>query len=186
MVLLLAVAGVVLLGGRHKAVQPAPVTSAVPTFTFPTPLTGAPAPASLAAFAALPPAQQQAEMQQAIDAYDAAVGQAFRTLNEFFLPEVATGDELGVLQKNLETSIRNRQPESEQGQAKVLTVVMSPQPYRWVSIDVQATATDQYLDPTTLKPIGTPQTGSLRSSFTLVIENGVWKVGEHIQDGLAP
>jgi hypothetical protein len=43
--------------------------------------------------------------QQAVDAYGAAVSEAFKTLDQSSLPDVATGDELTVPQKNLETSI---------------------------------------------------------------------------------
>jgi hypothetical protein len=157
-----------------------PPTAAVPTQILPS---VGPAPATTYdAFAALPSPQQQSVMQQAIAHYSAVVAQAFRTLDPALLPQVATGGELPVLQKGLQTAIQKHQPESLEGQATILHIVLSPKPYNFVSIDVQGTGSDQYLDPTTLQPIGTPSTTALRSSFSLVIEDGVWKVSEHIQE----
>jgi hypothetical protein len=177
---------VYVLGSRTHPTPPVPSTQASsPPTAAPTqilPSVG-PAPATTYdAFAALPSPQQQTVMQQAIDHYSAVVAEAFRTLNPALLPQVATGGELPVLQKGLQTAIQKHQPESLESQATILHIVLSPKPYNFVSIDVQGTGSDQYLDPTTLQPTGTPSTTSLRSSFSLVIENGVWKVSEHIQE----
>lgn len=187
-IVIIVAGGVVVyvLGSRTKPAPPLPSTQASnPPTALPTqilPSVG-PAPATTYDdFAALPSPQQQTVMLQAIDHYSAVVAEAFRTLNPALLPQVATGGELPVLQKGLQTAIQKHQPENLESQATILHIVLSPRPYSFVSIDVQGTGSDQYLDPTTLQPVGTPSTTTLRSSFSLVIEDGVWKVSEHIQE----
>jgi hypothetical protein len=133
-------------------------------------------------FAALPSPQQQAVMQQAIDHYVDVTNEAFRTLNPALLPQVATGGELPVLQQSLESAIQKNQPVDYQGSTTILHIVLSPRPYSFVSIDTQSTETGQYLDPKTHQPVGSPSTSTARSSFSFVIQNGVWKVSEHIQE----
>jgi len=177
---------VYLFGFRTHPAPPLPSTQASsPPTAAPTQLVPSvgPAPATTYdAFAALPSPQQQAVMQQAIDHYLAVVADTFMHLNPGLLPEVATGAQLQVLQQAVQGAIQKHQPVSEQGAATILHIVLSPRPYTFVSIDVRGTGTDQYLDPTTLQPIGTPNTTTSRSSFSFVIENGVWKVSEHIQE----
>lgn len=178
-VLLVAIAAVVVAvvrpGGHAKPHQPAPrspspaASQSVPATTY-------------EAFAALSPAQQQAVMQGAIDHYGTVYAQALRTLNPALLPEIATGDLLNVLRQNLTTVIKNGYPIDEEGHATVLQVLLSPQPYSFVSVHVQSTETGQYLDPKTLQPIGTPGPSAGSSSFSFLIEGGVWKASEHIQD----
>ena len=121
-------------------------------------------------------------MKQAIDHYDAVLGQAYRDLDPSSLPTVATGAQLQVVQQSLQAAIQKHQPEAGETQATILHIVLSPRPYNFVSIDIQATETDQFLDPKTLQPIGTPRTSAARSSFSFVIQDGVWKVSEHIQE----
>ena len=135
------------------------------------------------AFAALSAQQQQGVMQAAMDHYGIVYAQAERTLNPALLPQIATGDLLGVLQQNLATLMKNGYPLDEEGHATVLQVLMSPQPFSFVSVHVQSTDAGQYLDPKTLQPIGTPDPPTVSSSsFSFVIEGGQWKASEHIQD----
>jgi hypothetical protein len=172
---------------QHQLTTPLPGSqassppTAAPTQAAPSIGPGVPA-TTYNDFAALPSPQQQAVMQQAIDHYLAVVADTFMHLNPALLPEVATGAQLQVLQQAVQGAIEKHQPVSEQGAATILHIVLSPRPYTFVSIDVRGTGTDQYLDPTTLQPIGTPNTTTSRSSFSFVIENGVWKVSEHIQE----
>ena len=183
-VLVVAVAAVVVAvtrpGGHAKPRNPAgssaPVSSPSSAAAQGVPAT------TYEAFAALSPAQQEAVMQAAMDHYGAVYAQALRTLNPALLPETATGDLLGVLQQKLATTIKNGYPIDEEGHATVLQVLMSPQPYSFVSVHVQSTGTDQYLDPKTLQPIGTPEPSTGATSFSFVIDGGVWKASENIQD----
>jgi hypothetical protein len=175
---------------HHQPTTPLPgsQTSNPPTAVPPTQLVPSvgPAPATTYDdFAALPSPQQQAVMEQAIHHYFDVTNEAFRTLNPALLPQVATGGELPVLQQALQKAIQNHQPDTEQDQITILRIVLSPRPYTFISIDTQGTSTQQYLDPTSLQPIGSPTTTSGHSSFSLVIENGVWKVSEHIQEQAA-
>jgi hypothetical protein len=181
--------GLVVFLSTRPGGKPLPLNSAPPgaSPSAPAPSVAPSLPAGVpattyAAFAALPPTQQKAVMQEAIDNYSKVVAQAFRTLDPGLLPHIATGGELGVLQQELQVAVQNHQPQSLQSQASILNIVMSPQPYSFVSINVQGTGTDQDLDPTTLQPIGTPNTSTVTSSFSLVIEDGVWKVSQHIQE----
>jgi hypothetical protein len=167
--------------------SPRVVKPATPASVAPSTRSGSTSPASVSmpaattiqAFAALPAAQQQAIMQQALDTYDEVVAEAARTLDASILSDVATGAELQVQQQGL--AGQQGRPESMTGQGTVIAVQPAPQ-YGFVSIQVEGSETDQWLDPTTLKPEGTPISGSARSSFSLVIEGGVWKVSEHIQE----
>jgi len=77
-------------------------------------------------FAALPPYQQQAVMQQAIDHYDAVLGQAYRNLDPSLLPTVATGAQLQVVQQSLQAAVQKHQPEAGETQATILHIVLSP------------------------------------------------------------
>jgi hypothetical protein len=121
-------------------------------------------------------------MQEAIQHYLDVTNEAFRTLNPALLPQVATGGELPVLQRSVQDAIQKNQPVDYQGSTTLLHIVLSPRPYNFVSIEIQGTETGQYLDPKTLKPIGTPSTTTARSTFSFVIQDGVWKVSEHIQE----
>jgi hypothetical protein len=178
---------VYVLGSRTQPTPPLPSSqaSSSPTAAAPTqilPSVG-PAPATTYDdFAALPPPQQQTVMQQAIDHYDAVLGQAYRNLDPSLLSTVATGAQLQVVQQSLQKAIQNHQPETGDTAATILHILLSPRPYSFVSIEVQATETDQYLDPKTLLPVGTPRTSTARSTFSFVIQDGVWKVSEHIQE----
>ena len=118
-------------------------------------------------------------MQKAMNAAGEVISQVSRTLNASLLSEVATGAELQVLQQGL--AQQQGRPESVTGTGTVLTVTASP-PLGFVSVQVQGTETDQWLDPTTLHPTGNPVSGSTVSSYSLVIDGGVWKVSEHIQE----
>ena len=178
---------VYVLGSRTQPTRPLPGSqaSSSPPAAPPTQLVPSvgPAPATTYDdFAALSSYEQQAVMQQAIDHYLAVVADTFMHLNPALLPQVATGAQLQVLQQAVQQAIQKHQPVSEQGSATILHIVLSPRPYSFVSIDVRGTGIDQYLDPTTLQPVGTPNTTTSRSSFSFVIENGVWKVSEHIQE----
>jgi hypothetical protein len=164
-----------------------PPAAASPVASAPAaPPTAAPAPASLAAFAALPPAQQQAEMQQAVTAYDAVLAEAISTLDQAPLSEVATGGELAVLQKTLDAAFQRDQPERVQDHFSILHIVMSPQPYTFVSVDTNGTETDQFIDPHTHQPIGSPSQKVGHTSLTFVIQGGVWKVSDIIQEPPIP
>jgi hypothetical protein len=186
-VIAVGVAMVVFLSTRSHP-KPVPVNnppSSSPSAAAPSAAASAPAgvPATTYdAFVALPPAQQQAVMQQAITAYNNVLNEASETLDASALPLVATGHELPILQQAVATAAKNRQPARYQNHETVLAIVMSPRPFSFVSVNVSYTETSQYLDPSTSQPIGTSYTSSGRTSFTLVIENGVWKVSEHIQD----
>jgi hypothetical protein len=185
-VLLVAVAALVVAvtrGGHAKPRNPAASSAPVSSPSSAT-AQGVPA-TTYEAFAALPSAQQQAVMQSALDHYDAVYAEALRTLNPALLPEIATGDMLGVLQHNLATTIKHGYPIDEEGHATVLQVLMSPQPLSFVSVHLQFTDTDQYLDPKTLQPIGTPGPSTGTTGFSFVIEGGVWKVSENIQDAVS-
>jgi hypothetical protein len=162
------------------AVKPPPAPSVAPSSAVaPSPAATMPAATSIQAFAALPANQQKAIMQQAMDTYSQVLAQAFRSLNPSLLAEVDTGAELNVQQQDL-AQLHGR-PESVTGNGTVLSVTASPS-LGFVSVQVQGTETDQWLDPTTLQPTGTPVTGSTVSSYSLVIDGGVWKVSEHIQE----
>src|SRR6266446_5092658 len=101
-------------GSRTQPTPPPSTQASSPPTAAPTqilPSVG-PAPATTYDdFAALPWPQQQTVMQQAIDHYSAVVAEAFRTLNPALLPQIATGGELPVLQKGLQTAIQKHQPE---------------------------------------------------------------------------
>jgi hypothetical protein len=179
---------VVYMFGSRTQPTPPPTSSqasnpptAAPTQAAPSIGPGVPA-TTYNDFAALPPPQQQTVMQQAIDHYDAVLGQAYRTLDPSLLPTVATGAQLQVVQQSLQKAIQNHQPESDESAVTILHIVLSPRPYSFVSIDIQATETAQYLDPKTLAPVGSTNTSTGRSSFSFVIQDGVWKVSEHIQE----
>lgn len=162
------------------AVKPPPAPSIAPSSTVaPSPAATMPAATSIQAFAALSASQQVAVMQQALNTYDDVVSEAARTLNASLLPEVATGAELQVQQEGL--AQQQGRPEAMTGQGSVLSVTPAPQ-YGFVSIQVEGTETDQWLDPATLQPTGSPVSGSARSSYSLVIVAGAWKVQEHIQE----
>jgi hypothetical protein len=177
---------VYVLGSRTQPTPPLPSSqassppTAAPTQILPS-VTPAPA-TTYDDFAALPPPQQQTVMLQAIDHYNAVLGQAYRNLDPSLLPTVATGAQLQVVQQSLQKAIQNHQPESDESAVTILHIVLSPRPYSFVSIDIQATETAQYLDPKTLAPVGSPNTSTGRSSFSFVIQDGVWKVSEHIQE----
>jgi hypothetical protein len=173
----------ILGGGRTQAHHPTPGKSATAPAASAAPSLPAPVPATtFEAFAALSSEQQQAVMQAAVDRYGAVVGQVFQTFDGSLLPQVATGDELGVLQQDLQTAIKNGYPTVDHSQVTILSIALSPKPYSFVSVHIQATGTDQYLDPKTLQPLGTPAPSSGTSSYSFVIDGGVWKVSEHIQD----
>jgi hypothetical protein len=162
------------------AVKPPPAPSVAPSSPVaPSSAAKMPSATSIQAFAALPADQQKAIMQQAMDAAGEAISQVSRTLNASLLSEVATGAELQVLQQGL--AQQQGRPESVIGNGTVLSVTASPA-FGFVSVQVQGTETDQWLNPTTLQPTGTPVSGSSVSSYSLVIEGGVWKVNEHIQE----
>ena len=182
-VVALAGGGWFVLGQRTRHHQPTPGNSASAPSTAGTPSLPAPVPATTyEAFAAMSTDQQQAVMQAVFDRDNAVWEEAVRTLNLSLLPQIATGDELGVLQRALQTVIKNGYPVAATNQTTILQVVMSPQPLSFVSVHVQVAATDQYLDPKTLQPIGTPDPSSGTSSFSFVIQDGTWKESEHIQD----
>jgi hypothetical protein len=164
-----------------------PPAGASPVASAPAaPPTAAPAPASLAAFAALPPPQQQAEMLQAVNAYGAALSQAISTLDPAPLYQVATGDQLAVLLKTFDAAAQRDQPEITGGQVSILHIVMSPQPYTFVSVDISGTATAQFIDPHTHQPIGSPSSAVFHGSESFVIEGGLWKVANIIQEPTTP
>lgn len=165
------------------APRPAPAGSQAPPAASSAPALGPGVPATTYAdFAALPPIQQRAVMQQAIDHYGAVLADAIRRLDPSRLPQVATGAQLQVLQQTLQGAIDRHQPQDVQNQDTILRIVMSPQPYSFVSVDGQGTEIDQALDPKTLQPIGSPTTTTAHSSLSFVIEEGVWKVSEHIDE----
>lgn len=181
-VLLAAAGGWFVFGGRTHHNRPAPSNStSAPPVSEPTLPAAIPA-TTYAAFAALAPDQQRAVMQAVLNRNNAIWAQAVRTLDPSLLPGFATGDELQALQKDLQTVIKNGYPLADSNQTTILQVLMSPLPYSFVSVHVQASAIDQYLDPRTLQPIGTPDPSSGTSSFSLVIQDGTWKESEHIQD----
>lgn len=183
LVVAMGAGGWFVIGHQEAHHQPAPGTSAVVPSTSGMPSLPAPVPATTYdAFAALPSDQQAAVMGAAANRYGAVVGQAFQTLDGSLLSQVATGDELQVLQQDLQKAIKAGYPTVDHSQVTVLEVVLSPKPYNFVSVHIQATGTDQYLDPKTGQPIGTPEPSSGTSSYSFVIEAGVWKVSEHIQD----
>lgn len=187
-IVLAAGVGLFVYMSTHPGAKPAPVSNPPPAASpsapsaSSAPITGGVPATTYADFAALPGPQQIAVMQQVIDHYGEVVALASRTLDPNVLPRVATGAQLQALQKNLQPFIQYGHPVDDRSQAKILHLAMSPAPYSFVSIDVQATGTDQYLDPKTLQPIGTPKATSGRSSFSFVIEDGIWKAGEHIQE----
>lgn len=182
-VVALTAGGWFVLGHRTRHHQPTPGSSSGAPSTANTPSLPAPVPATTyQAFAALSSDQRQAVMEQVMKTYNETVGLAVKNLDPSLLPRVATGDELTALQTALNAAIQKRQPVSDSATAAIRAIVMSPQPYSFVSIDVLATETSQYLDPATLQPLGTPSVTNGRSSFSLVIEGGVWKVSEHIQE----
>ena len=177
---------VYLLGSRTHPSPPLPSSqassppTAVPTQTLPS---VGPAPATTYdAFAALPSPQQQTVMQQAIQHYLDVADEAFRTFDPTSLPQVATGRQLVVLQQSLQSAIQKQQPISYQDSPTLLHIVLSPRPYSFVSIEIQGNETGQYLDPKTLRPVGTPTTTAARSTYSFVIQDGVWKVSDHIQE----
>lgn len=181
-VAVVATAGWLVLGqpAQHHTApprNPAASTAATPTLATPVPAT------TFQAFAALSSDQQQAVMQAALDRYTAVGAEAFRTLDPSVLPQAATGDELDVLQQGLQAMIKAGYPEDDSGQDTILQVLLSPQPYSFVSVHARSEETTQYLDPKTLQPVGTPSVTSGTSTFTFVIEGGTWKVSEHIKDG---
>jgi hypothetical protein len=165
---------------RPQPVQSSPTTSSS-TGASATLAPGVPA-TTYAAFAALPPAQQQATMQQAMAHYSAVLYEAYRTLNPGLLPQIASGPELQVLQQNLAAAVQADRPGTGTSSFTILHITMSPQPFTFVSVDAQGTDVDQYLDPRTLLPIGTPNTTTTRSSYSFVIDAGVWKVQNDIQE----
>ena len=179
----LAAGGWFVLGHRTQQHQPTPGSSSGAPPTANTPSLPPPVPATTyQAFAALSSDQQQAVMQQVLNRYDAVIDQAYRTLDGSALQGVATGDQLSVVQNDFSSVKQAGYPLSDQNQVAILQVVMSPQPYSFVSVHIQSTGVDQYLDPKTLQPVGTPKTSSGTSSFSFVIQNGTWVASEHIQD----
>lgn len=169
-----------------KAVNPPAVTASAPaTGNVPSPVaSGVPA-TTIQAFAALSRDQQIAIMQQVLAHYGDVVNQAYSTLNPTLLPQVLTGAELQVQQQQLQGLIQRNQPESSTSQGTVLSVATFPQ-FGFVSVDAQGTETGYVLNPTTHQPTGPPTVVTGRRSHTLVIEDGVWKVKESIQEQPTP
>lgn len=186
-VVLVALGGVgyLVLSGRGGHPQPANSPASKPTPGASDSVgPGVPA-TTYADFAALAPAQQQATMQQALAHYSAVLYEAYKTLNPALLPQIATGAELQVLQQDLGAAIQANRPGTGTSSFQILHILISPQPYSFVSVDFQGTDVDQYLDPKTLLPIGTPSTTTARRSFSLVIDGGVWKVRDNIEESPA-
>ncbi|HEU5002538.1 MAG TPA: hypothetical protein VFW71_07160 [Actinomycetota bacterium] len=178
----LTAGGWLVLGHWTQHHQPTPGNSASPPGG--TPSLPAPVPATtFEAFAALPADQQQAVMLEVMNRFNEVVNQSSERLDASVLPLVATGDELGALKQRFQTLQQSGYGLSTGTQVTVLRVVMSPQPYSFVSIHIQSTETAQYVKPTTLEPVGSPAPAtSVTSSFSFVIEDGTWKASEHFQD----
>lgn len=178
-----AVGGWFVFENRTPHNRPAPSNStSAPSVSAPS--LPAPIPATTyEAFAALAPDQQQAVMLQAINRFNEVVNQSSETLDPSLLPLVATGDELGALQERFQTLKESGYGLDTASQVTVLQVLMSPQPFSFVSAHIQSTESAQYVNPTTLSPIGSPNAlTTVTSSFSFVIQDGTWKASEHIQD----
>jgi hypothetical protein len=178
-----AAGGWFVFGHRTHRNRPAPSNStSAPSVSAPS--LPAPIPATTyEAFAALAPDQQQAVMLQAMNRFNEVVNQSSERLDSSLLPLVATGDELGALQQRFQTLKQSGYGLNDSNQVTILQVVLSPQPYSFVSVHIQSTGSDQYVNPSTLQPVGSPApVTSVTSSFSFVIDDGTWKASEHIQD----
>jgi hypothetical protein len=188
-VVLVALLGGLLLFMRGKpAHHPTPVNSVGASGPTPSaapsaaPSLSAPVPATTyQAFAALPMDQQKAVMLAAINRYDEVLNQAYETLNGSLLPLVATGANLSLLQQKMVTVRNTGYALKEVDQNTVLQVLIPPS-VDLVSIQLQSISTLQYVSPTTLQPVSSPGAPSSSTTiFTFVIQDGTWKVSEHLQ-----
>jgi hypothetical protein len=147
-----------------------------PPAATPTAPASAPAMAtSVTAFAGLPADQQKAQMQQAINHFNAVVGEAYRNLDLTLLPEVTTGPELQVQQQQLANLKAQGRPTVEEGTYTITGIGVAP---ALGSVSVRTEGTDQtwYLDPKTLQRVGQPNVNNTPATYTFVPEGGVWKV----------
>jgi hypothetical protein len=114
-------------------------------------------------------------MQQAIDHFNAVLGEAYRKLDLTLLPEVTTGPELQVQQQQLANLKAQGRPTVEEGTYTITGIGVAP---ALGSVSVRTEGTDQtwYLDPKTLQRVGQPNVNNTPATYTFVPEGGVWKV----------
>jgi hypothetical protein len=132
-------------------------------------------PSTVAAFQALGPTQGKAVMQQELDRYNSVLNQAYTNLDASLLPEVTTGPALQYEQQQLEGLKAQGKPIGEEGSYTITAIGPAP---ALGSVSVRTEGTDQtwYLDPTTHQRVGQPSVNSSPATYTMVPEDGVWKV----------
>lgn len=151
----------------------------------PSPAVSSPPAMTLEAFAALPSEEQKAIIEQAIARAGAILDEAYRTLNPALLPQVYTGAALELQQQQLGELVKQGRPSMSTSEGRILHIAAFPE-LGFVSVIVEGTETSWWLDPKTLQPTGTPAVRSGRSSLTLVLEDGVWKLKERIEMEATP
>lgn len=165
------VATAVIVTAQAKTAPPA----AVPPPATPTAPASAPAMAtSVTAFATLPADQKKVQMQRAIDHTIAVLAQAYRDLDPSLLPEVMTGPALEVEQNQLGTLKAEGRPTGGDHTYTITGIGVAPA-LGSVSVRTEGTERTWYLDPKTLQPVGQPNVNSAPATYTLVIEDGIWK-----------
>ena len=150
--------------------RPAAPPAATPT----APASGPAMATSVAAFAALPADQKKVQMQQAIDHTIALLAQAYRELDPTLLPDVMTGPALQVEQEQLRTLKAEGRPTGGDHTYTITGIGVAPA-LGSVSVRTEGTERTWYLDPKTLQPVGQPNVNTAPATYTLVIEDGVWK-----------
>jgi hypothetical protein len=165
------VATAVIVTARASGVAPA---AAPPAVTPTAPASGPAMATSVTAFAALPADQKKVQMQQAIDHVIAVLAKAYRNLDPTVLPEVITGPALQVEQEQLATLKAEGRPTGGDHTYTITGIGVAPA-LGSVSVRTEGTERNWYLDPKTLQRIGQPNVNSAPATYTLVIEDGVWK-----------
>lgn len=132
-------------------------------------------PATVAGFAALTANEQRILIGQQLDHYNAVLDDAYRNLDPSKLQDALTGPELQTQQQQLQALKAQGKPTGEHGTYTVLGVGAAPA-LGSVSVQVNATDTTSWLDPTTLQPTGAPNVSTGITTYTFVPEGGVWKV----------
>jgi hypothetical protein len=148
-----------------------PATTA-PTQASPTTL---PVPTTVAEFAALSHDQQKAVMQQEVDRFNSVLDRAYRNLDLSLLPEVTTGPELQTQQRLLAALKANGTPGGGDHNYMITGIGTAPA-LGSVSVRIEGTDRSWYLDPKTLQPVGQPHVDNSPATYTLVPQDGVWKV----------
>lgn len=149
-----------------------------PAATMPTTASSPPGlaiPTTVAAFAALPPDQRKAVMQQEVDRYNAVLDQAYRTLDPSLLPQVTTGPELTTQQQQLGALKAAGTPTGGDDSYSITGIGTAPA-LGSISVRTEGTERSWYLDPHTLQPVGQPTVNTQPATYTLVPDAGVWKV----------